>query len=125
MVKEIVSYKDYTLLDLGYQYVVAYKYDENQPEGSQWAVGTYFSYSYQKYDKLSKAKALLSAVDYFLTKVSNGHISCPRLEEISTMALHGLIEDDKDSAMEFFENEIELTDNECKFFGIEMESEEY
>ncbi len=38
MMKEIVSYKDYTLLDLGYQYVVVYKYDENQPEGSQWDI---------------------------------------------------------------------------------------
>ncbi len=121
MMKEIVSYKDYTLLDLGYQYVVVYKYDENQPEGSQWASGTYFSYWN---DELNKSKMLLSAIDYLITKVDDNHISLPRFEEISTMALHGLIEDDKDSAMEFFENEIELTENEREYFGIETESEE-
>jgi hypothetical protein len=39
--------------------------------------------------------------------------------------MHKLLEDDYDSAMEFFEDEAELEDFEREFFGVPMEKEEY
>lgn len=47
-----------------------------------------------------------------------------RLSEISTQALQGLIEDDYDSAMEYFRDTIELTDEEREYFGIDKEEDE-
>ena len=44
-----------------------------------------------------------------------------RLSEIATDALHGLIEDDYDSAMEYFRDTIELTDTERAYFGVPTE----
>lgn len=67
---------------------------------------------------------LAKAIDFFRVKVEEEYISRSRLEEIATDALYGLIEDDKESATEFFDTEIELTDYEREYFGIETESEE-
>lgn len=52
-------------------------------------------------------------------------ISWDRLSEIATQALHGLIEDDYDSAMEYFRDTIDLTEEEREYFGIPTETEEY
>ena len=52
------------------------------------------------------------------------NISWDRLSEIATQALHGLIEDDYDSAMEYFRDTLDLTDEEREYFGVPTESEE-
>ena len=51
-------------------------------------------------------------------------ISWDRLSEIATQALHGLLEDDKESAMEYFRDTIDLTDEEREYFGIPTETED-
>lgn len=51
-------------------------------------------------------------------------ITWERLSEIATQALHGLIEDDYDSAMEYFRDTLDLTDEEREYFGVPTESEE-
>jgi hypothetical protein len=51
-------------------------------------------------------------------------ITWDRLSEIATQALHGLIEDDYDSAMEYFRDTIDLTDEEREYFGVPTESED-
>lgn len=50
-------------------------------------------------------------------------ITWERLSEIATQALHGLIEDDYDCAMEYFRDTIELTEEEREYFGIPTEIE--
>lgn len=49
-------------------------------------------------------------------------ITYDRLTEIATLAIHGLIEDDEESAMEYFADTMELTDEEREFFGVQMEN---
>lgn len=41
-----------------------------------------------------------------------------RIEEIATMALHKLLEDDKDSAYRFFSEEIGMDTEEIESFGL-------
>ena len=48
-------------------------------------------------------------------------IGTERFVEIATKALHKLLEDDYDDAMEFFEEELELEEYERKFFEVPME----
>ena len=47
-----------------------------------------------------------------------------RMSEIATYALHGLLEDDYDTAMEYFRDTIELTDEERDYFGIPYEEDD-
>ena len=51
-------------------------------------------------------------------------ITWDRLSEIATQALHGLLEDDYDSAMEYFRDTIDLTEEEREYFGIPTETED-
>ena len=51
-------------------------------------------------------------------------ISWERLSEIATQALHGLLEDDRESAMEYFRDTIDLTDEEREYFGVPTETED-
>lgn len=51
-------------------------------------------------------------------------ITWERLSEIATQALHGLLEDDYDSAMEYFRDTIDLTDEEREYFGVPTETED-
>lgn len=44
-----------------------------------------------------------------------------RLVEIAQMAIDGLRCDDEDSALEYFADTMELTEEEAKFFGIDYE----
>ena len=50
-------------------------------------------------------------------------ITWERLSEIATQALHGLIEDDYETAMEYFRDTIDLTEEEREYFGVPTESE--
>ena len=45
-------------------------------------------------------------------------INYERLKEIATMALHKLLEDDKDSAYRFFSEEIDMDTEQIEFFGL-------
>jgi len=47
-----------------------------------------------------------------------------RAIEIATWAIEGLIEDDRQSAIEYLHDQIEMTIEELKFFGIELTKEE-
>ena len=51
-------------------------------------------------------------------------ITRERLEEIATRALQVLVEDDKETAREFFEAELELDEEEMEYFGIEFDEDE-
>lgn len=88
-----------------YEYVVCSNYN-----GKEWDNGDYYGYRY-----------LQSAIDKF----NVGHsITYARMSELATLFKDGLIEDDKDSAIEYFMGECDMDDNELEYFGIEHEEEE-
>lgn len=47
-----------------------------------------------------------------------GYMQYPRLEEIAGKAVDGLVEDDEDTAYEYFANEIEMDSHEAEYFGL-------
>ena len=44
-----------------------------------------------------------------------------RLEELATKFKDGLLEDDSESAMEYFIDECEMEENELEYFGLSEE----
>lgn len=57
-----------------------------------------------------------------LEKVNESYISRIRLEELATLFKDGLISDYRESAMEYFDEVCEMTNEEKEFFGIEESS---
>ncbi len=103
------------------QYCVCRNYNPEAKEGQQYDSGTYFCYWS---DTERKAYFLSAALETFRVKTEN-YIPRPRLEELATQLKDGLLEDDKESAMEYFNEICEMTDEEKEWFGIsESESEE-
>lgn len=74
--------------------------------------------------QLTQAQALEKAVDYFRMRTEKNYISRTRLEELATIFKDGLISDDRESAMEYFDDCCEMTEKEKEFFGIEESEEE-
>lgn len=118
---EILRNKDSALLqsESDTQYAVVSGYDSTQPEDQQWSSGTYFTY-FQNNSK--KILYLQSAYDCFMKKVNTGYIPRCRLEELATLFKDGLISDDRESAMEYFDEVCEMTEEEKEWFGIEENS---
>lgn len=118
---EILRKDDYALLqsESDTQYAVVSGYDPTQPEDQRWSHGTYFTY-FQNNPK--KMLYLQAAYDYFMEKVNANFIPRCRLEELVTLFKDGLISDDKESAMEYFDEVCEMTEEEKSFFEIEEDS---
>ena len=95
----------------------------NKEKGDWGRTSEYWSYEYKGVAMGNQALALASAVDFFRMRTEDNYIPRPRLEELATLFKDGLIEDDEESAMEYFEEVCEMKDHEKEFFGIE-ESEE-
>ena len=92
-------------------------------EAGEWA-WTCCYYNFGNYTQIDKAQALFLALDYFRMRTETDYIPRCRLEELATQFKDGLIEDDKESAMEYFDEICEMSESEKEFFGIETESEE-
>lgn len=118
---EILRKDKYALLqsESDTQYAVVSGYDPTQPEDQQWAHGTYFTY-FQ--NNSAKMLYLQSAYDCFMEKVNADYIPRCRLEELATLFKDGLISDDRDSALEYFDECCEMSEEEKSFFGIEEDS---
>lgn len=118
--KEILRKNNIALLEneAGTEYVVAVGYDPNGPENQQWGYGNYYPY-WMNTDK--KAAALASALEYFRYRTEIDYISRSRMEEISTAALHELKEIDEDSFTDFCEGDLDLTEEEREWFGLDKE----
>lgn len=102
------------------QYAVVRNLNKENGEWD-WTVG------YSMFDKCSgttEIKALQKMIELFRAKTEPDYISRSRLEELATYFKDGLIEDDKKSAMEYFDNVCEMTEEEKEFFGIEEEDED-
>ena len=112
----------YALLEMETQYVVACGFDETQSEGSQWSQGYY--YTHWNTSEIVKQRMLSAALECYRTLTETDYIPRCRLEELATQFKDGLIEDDEKSAMEYFDEVCEMSDEEKEFFGIETESED-
>lgn len=88
-------------------FVVAYGVNKKDGEITDWDYAHYFD-------------DLFKATDYARSK-GKGYMQYPRLEEIASKAIDGLVEDDKDSAYEYFANEIEMDNHEAEYFGLNAE----
>lgn len=103
------------------QYCVCRNYNPDAKEDQQYDNGSYFCYFE---DKERKPYFLSVALEAFRCRTEENYISRYRLEELATKFADGLIQDDKESAMEYFTEECEMEDYELEFFGIETESED-
>lgn len=119
--KEILRKDNYALLqsENDTQYAVVSGYDPTQPEDEQWASGTYFTYWN---DAKRKTDCLQTALDCFRSRTESDYIPRCRLEELATLFKDGLISDDRDSALEYFDECCEMTEEEKSFFDIEEDS---
>ena len=97
------------------QYAVASGYNPDGKEDEQWSHASYFMYYG---NEQAKALYLQAALDMFRAKSEENYIPRYRLEELATKFKDGLLEDDKEEAMIFFDEEGELTDSEKEWFGI-------
>ena len=63
---------------------------------------------------------LFRATDFARSRGTR-YMQYPRLEEIASKAIDGLIQDDEESAYEYFANEIEMDSHEADYFGLNKE----
>ena len=118
---EIIMEKgNYTLINRGEklkEYAVVYKL--NKERGDWENTSEYWDYEYEGAAMGNPAQALASAIDFFRKKTEDDYISRYRLEELATLFKDGLIEDDVESALEYFDEVCEMEEHEKEFFGIE------
>lgn len=112
----LLKKNNYALVELDNEYAVVYDYDETQRIGQRWsrAVG-YFTHNG---NKVKQIECLSKAIECFLCKTNPNYIPRTRLEELATLFKDGLIEDDSESAMEYFDEVCEMEDYEKEFFGL-------
>lgn len=97
------------------QYAVASGYNPDGKEDEQWSHASYFMYYG---NEQAKALYLQAALDMFRAKSEENYIPRYRLEELATKFKDGLLEDDKEEAMIFFDEECELTDSEKEYLAF-------
>lgn len=102
------------------EYAVMYGYDK---ESDSFA-GTCGYFSFDNYSSFTQTEALSRAVELFRVKTEEDYLSRARLEELAGMFKDGLIEDDYDSAMEYFSENCEMTEEEKIYFGIDKTKED-
>ena len=78
-------------------------------------------YDFGKFSGLTKAEALFRAVDYYLMRTNEKHISWARMSEIATVLKDGLIEDGEDEAYRYMADVAELSESEAEYFGLDIE----
>ena len=98
------------------QFVVAFGYDPDAPLDQKWQHGHYFPFWM---DSEKKTEAFTDAMDLYRSRTDSRYISRLRLEEIATTALHELKETDEDSFTDFCENDLNLTEEEREWFGLD------
>lgn len=115
---------DYALVKRGSemtQYAVVYCLDN---ANKCWDCTVGYT-DFGKYSSLTEIEALQDMIELFRMRTEENYIPRCRLEELVTLFKDGLIEDDEESAMEYFDEVCEMSETEKKFFGIETESEVY
>nr|DAG52791.1 MAG TPA: hypothetical protein [Caudoviricetes sp.] len=111
--------KKFSLIETDNNYIVACGYSALERWGRQWEHGVYYTFFNDK----EKLVALNKATEKLFEKVNENYIPRCRLEELATLFKDRMIEDDRESAFEYFDFICEMTDKEKEFFGIESEEE--
>ena len=70
----------------------------------------------------TQAEALALCVDYLRMRTETNYVPRCRLEELATQFKDGLIEDDEEQALIYFDEVCEITEGEKEFFGIKKET---
>ena len=119
----------YTLIDESVPYALilrgkrmtqyAVVYGLNKETGSWSWTCSYYDFS--ECSTLTKAEALFKALDYYLMRTNEKHISWARMSEIATVLKDGLIEDGEEEAYRYMADAVELSDTEAEYFGLDME----
>lgn len=99
------------------QYAVVNGLDK---ERGDWAWTVSYT-DFGKYSSVTEIEALQEMIEVFRYKTEENYIPRCRLEELATQFKDGLIEDDEESAMEYFDEICEMSESEKEFFGIEGE----
>lgn len=89
-------------------FVVACKPNIKDGEVVDWAYGHYFD-------------DLFNATDFARARGKNIPVQYYRLEEIAGKVIDGLIEDDEETAYEYFAREVEMDSHEAEYFGLNSE----
>lgn len=110
--------KKFSLIETDNNYIVACGYSALERWGQQWEHGIYYMFSSDK----EKLVALNKATEKLFEKVNKNYIPRTRLEELATLFKDGLISDDRDSALKYFDEICEMSEEEKSFFGIEEDS---
>ena len=116
---KIATYNDYTIIDRGdkiTEIAVVYRLNDDKKEWDYTAQA--FIYN----NETEKVNAILKAADYCKMEIENDYIPRIRLEELATLFKDGLIEDDRESAMEYFDEICEMSEEEKEWFGIEEDN---
>ena len=111
MAEVILKCGDYALIDKGNEYVVAYRYNESD---GTWGQGRYFTpYPATEENKLYQLKAATEMMYSLVT----GKIHPMRFQEIAEKCVAYLADECEDE--EFLESELDLTEEEKEYFGVE------
>lgn len=119
--KVILEKGDYALIFRGVRNEEYAVVNGLNKETGEWG-WTCCYYNFGNFTQIDKTEALSLALDYFRMKTEENYIPRRRLEELATQFKDVLIEDDKEAAMEYFNEVCDMTDEEKEFFGIETES---
>lgn len=94
-----------------------------QIRGGKWAVWTCWnettqSLNYGHYDLTEQ-----QAMKLFMNTESlySQRPTEDRLSEIATKCIDGLLEDDEEQALIYLRDEVELTEEECEYFGVDYD----
>lgn len=95
-----------------------------KPETNTWDYGHYVS----SFDMALVVYLDLRGNDWIKTDYQHkveetSEINFMRMSELATLFKDGLIEDDRESAIEYFEDSCEMTEKEMKYFGITDEED--
>lgn len=114
---------DYALVKRGSemtQYAVVYCLDN---ANKCWGCTVDYA-DFGKYSSITEIEALQDMIELFRMRTETDYIPRCRLEELATQFKDGLIEDDEEQALIYFDEVCEMSESEKEFFGIETESEE-
>lgn len=93
-------------------------------ENGEWRF-TCCYYNFGELYPIGKAEALAKTLDAFRARTESNYIPRDRLIEIATLAIDGLLQDSESSAMEYFSETMELSDEEREFFEVPLEEDFY
>ena len=92
-----------------------------QIHGGEWAVWTCWNESTQCLNYGHYNMSEWAAMRLFLDPYHGNRPTEDRLSEIATQCIDGLRQDDEEQAMIFLRNEVELTEDECEYFGVDYD----